>query len=1227
MNIKKRVFSRGQITPFIIIGLVVLIIISASLYLSSISRKAPFELKEDEVTGPKLESTLSLYVQECIRKEANGPLVMLGMQGGTLAPSDADSLYYNRTKVKYMCYAEGLDPSLTCVNSMLTKEQMEYELSAELDRRLRKCINLNEFRRFVSDITSGEMSVQVTIAKDDIVVEVHYPVSMKLKDSEIDVSDFSSTLDYPLGRLYSASQIALNDEIRQDYFDIDRWMDDNGADVMIEKHRPYPDTVYILRKNNYTFQFSIQGIASAGQYVGAKKNYYGCCINARDSLCFKNTDPLRCVELQGEYNPNAGCSCTIPYEAKDQCFYDYCYDCNDIGKKNGESWCIYDTITGKGNDYVGSRHYKQSCVNGTVYTEECKDYREELCTEREEEAGTQQSKETIAKAVCRPNRWYSCSQCDSEQCCDDGRYRDCYWDSSLGTDKKCMPQVPPGLRFWENEGADICLRGNQQKRCEGLSCPQQWLDSAAAYCYKQGDCGNYRNINDALASGGFYDTDILNDASDSAYPPAGLNRGVDANNTPWRLSLPFERDYPSIISSGKEKVNPLSLFVSTLSNFFDELSKIEPSAYANPFVNRKKIEITDFSICNLWNAPSRFNDCSICSSDPEKPCSEYRCMSLGESCMFEMKEGMPSCGRMFSNDFVGPIVDADKDAMKGYTLERSYLGPYWGYTIQEPVKPHKPFTFAIKTDEDTKCTMSLTPRIGNYSLQTVVLGDSVFRKEHNITIRMPPRLAVPGKLLNAINFTPARNARSLIYNIRGVLDSIANNLGNGLSMYSRITGKDFMDQVSPKADRISNLIRTMTSDIDNVVSALLDQFDNGGYYVFFDCTDRAGNRNKDQIFIRFTVDANYADNEPPVIVQAEPKNNGRISPSANSTTLKIYVDEPAECRYDSYDTDYTSMANSFSCPALGYETSPVAGGTYECTTDIMLPNQDNYLFIRCADNPGKTDEYILRLSGSGNDSIQLDGIENFTANISYASPLDYIRISGNELDVPAGMLDRLSFSTNLSEVNLNIYIDDMKQCRISSEEKSFEDMETVFSDCQISDDVMKGVYRCSVILYTRLPEQAEQNIENNISDNASNADQISMNMTDAEQEMHNVNGLYYIKCRDSSNTSRNINSESYIYKLSKAEELQITELRPSGVLNTTIADLSVRVSGDIMQSGIQCGYNDDPYSYLIMPRSGKDAFKVGLPELEEFKEYSYYVECVDKYGSRTAKTLKFKAIK
>lgn len=108
----------------------------------------------------------------------------------------------------------------------------------------------------------------------------------------------------------------------------------------------------------------------------------------------------------------------------------YCKDLNCIGgKKNGEKWCIVDDMNavggkdlgksikteegGEGNKIlnqlgkpslpVGTRYGRQYCLNGKIYTEPCSDFKGETCSEGE----------------CTINPWSACFVDDLDDCDED----------------------------------------------------------------------------------------------------------------------------------------------------------------------------------------------------------------------------------------------------------------------------------------------------------------------------------------------------------------------------------------------------------------------------------------------------------------------------------------------------------------------------------------------------------------------------------------------------------------------------------------------------------------------------------------------------------------------------------------------------------------------------------------------------------------------------------------
>ncbi|MDD5331753.1 MAG: hypothetical protein PHE43_02945 [Candidatus Nanoarchaeia archaeon] len=138
-------------------------------------------------------------------------------------------------------------------------------------------------------------------------------------------------------------------------------------------------------------------------------------------------------------------------------------------KENGESWCVYEGPVGEGLDLVGSRHYRGLCINGEEIIEPGKDYREEFCIQQtvgEDVTDILSSlnvKTGFIEAGFRPNRYSDCSSCNdisncggecsgladpipesisgdavneaqlvccAQKCCSDSSSRDCYWDAA-----------------------------------------------------------------------------------------------------------------------------------------------------------------------------------------------------------------------------------------------------------------------------------------------------------------------------------------------------------------------------------------------------------------------------------------------------------------------------------------------------------------------------------------------------------------------------------------------------------------------------------------------------------------------------------------------------------------------------------------------------------------------------------------------------------------------------
>lgn len=187
---------------------------------------------------------------------------------------------------------------------------------------------------------------------------------------------------------------------------------------------------------------------------------------------------------------------------------------NEQSYKHGESWCVYDDAgtTNQSNNAVGSRFYKHICVNGEEVLEQCADFRQEECIQDK----ITTSLGDFSQAACRVNRWQDCVVQTNKLDCENSDKRDCAWkegvslasnSSAKASDKNsgaCVPQISPGLKFWDgSEAQSICAQANAKcivtfekglfsgEKCVGnCDClTDEWTKQRNDVCMALGDCG------------------------------------------------------------------------------------------------------------------------------------------------------------------------------------------------------------------------------------------------------------------------------------------------------------------------------------------------------------------------------------------------------------------------------------------------------------------------------------------------------------------------------------------------------------------------------------------------------------------------------------------------------------------------------------------------------------------------------------------------------------------
>ncbi|MBN2457946.1 hypothetical protein JXB31_02330 [Candidatus Woesearchaeota archaeon] len=721
--------KRGQITLFIVLGIALIAAVAFGYYLFTSTQDTDIP---SDVEGA---DTITDFVQTCITQVAEPLIFEIAEKGGSLKPDS--NVSYDNTRLNILAYYES---GFGYRNNMLSRDEIEAELEEEFEERIKLCTNLDPYQEQGFKVTKGEPEADFTVGNNSVFIRLSYPIGLERGESVKNVKDFSASIAIPLGRLYAASIDIVNAEASDGYFNKEDFMLEQGGCIMVEKHKPYPDTIYELKhylpdfRRMLVFNFAIKGVDTVGKEVIRYKQG-GCCIR-EDGLCFKNVEKSLC-KSPNRYVDSAACTCEKYIEPtvegccennyncqlttendclamggvfhKDdlRCLNAHCInlDCSNVydyvdnnytggSRKHGDSWCSYESMVGNGKDYVGSRHYLHSCINGVEYVEECRDYREELCAE--------DSAEEFGKyyrvSGCRLNRWYDCNEQTTQSDCEDTLVRDCSWADYIWTEMKCHPTVSPGFKFWEDDAKDICNVASMTKDFYGNNFPVSWGHSALLYCQRSGDCGNYRNIADELTTLGYYNQDITPEFWaywDDGYVKRGDEFVLHADIT--NTNIESSANIPHGAGSGD-------------------------------------------AICDQWLAPT-VNMCSLCSASLVHPCTEYKCRSLGRNCVYSDGE----CTLDSISAFDLPEVYL-KEIQSGYDYIEGYNDYYGGteYNITPRLHPYQPISFVIETSKPTRCKLSMyPPGYGTggtslpISLPEIMLNDYSYKTEYDVTMRLP----------------------------------------------------------------------------------------------------------------------------------------------------------------------------------------------------------------------------------------------------------------------------------------------------------------------------------------------------------------------------------------------------------------------------------------------------------------------------------------------------------
>ncbi len=293
--------------------------------------------------------------------------------------------------------------------------------------------------------------------------------------------------------------------------------------------------------------------------------------------------------------------------------------------------------------------------------------------------------------------------------------------------------------------------------------------------------------------------------------------------------------------------------------------------------------------CLPWEPKLGGSSCEECNKDPLRPCSEYRCKSLGQACqLLNPKTDKAQCAWVSKGDVQSPTIQEWGNALKPGTLQ---------YTPNNALRPGARGVKIISTQTDDNCLPAFT------DLQFGILTNE------------PAQCKV--------DYNRSLNFDSMQYYF-------------GESNYYEYNHTQRMRLPAPDSE-------------DTDLSPLLQN--DGTFAMFVRCRDANGNVNEDEYSINFCVSAG-PDTTPPIIEGTSLEDGSPVRFGADTVPIEVYTNEPATCKWSINDKDYAEMENALRCAENAAQINADLQYTCAGNLTGIQNNVNKEFYFRCVDQPG-----------------------------------------------------------------------------------------------------------------------------------------------------------------------------------------------------------------------------------------------------------------------------------
>ncbi len=885
-------------------------------------------------------------------------------------------------------------------------------------------------------------------------------------------------------------------------------------------------------------------------------------------------------------------------------------------KKNGESWCIYDTFPGHARDAVGSRHFRHICVNGEEMVEPCRDFREEICVQgimHNEPAKTAFESFGVTgdyvEAACRDSRWEDCFACNSQRscggdcsgkgadccvkkCCEDVAVRDCFFlkaGIAVGITGVCVPDVPPGFAFWNREPEQLSSTtktGTGQKLATKLSSEETSSKTTTPTGAAVSTAAGTSTITGVGGGSGSSVCTQANQECTVSWHRGGMSRIFAVDD--WECVKNCHCTEHSWIVAG----NTLCKSMGDCGAYFNILGKITTDGYANTASAERK-----------WFKGSKLKESEVGDwktlSQPSKKEKDEESSGIlggGKFTEFFKQAGLPLGVMVATGVYTGFATGWTKGKFtEGMFGGLSTIGNAFGWLFKLGKEPAGNIisnwgaTYGVRTFSSGSTVGKNTPLTEGEALKFFKGDKELLAKSKDIVpsttdegmykvvtekgMKVPEGQTITTQSSSAMsNVMGALNTLMWLYTIYQFVDVfLAQDKSETYHMTCDVWqapagGKDCekcnednnnkpcSEYRCKSLGKLCSLVNLGTSE-----EKCINMHPN-------DVNSPIITPWKDVLAKGFTITEITDEGNKGF------KLNQKLKPF-QAITLGLKTDEPAQCKFGSeHSVDFEQKTAFFGEAVYTYDHQITLTLPSDLTTPeaLKLTNGGNYnIYIRCKDASGNKNsrDYFIRFSIEPAPDLTAPVIERTSVENGAYAPY------------------------NVNSTSFSVYTNEPADCRWNFNDTEFDLMDRKFTcaDSGFSlSSIYYGLYECKTDLLIN-----------------------SEGVTD-----------YYFKCKD---RKGNVNTESYLFSLRSTKILMIDSTGPSGTLYQSDAELRVITSGGAKEGEARCGYANSDVPFLSMIEFFETNSTIHRqPLILDKGDYFYYVMCRDIAGNEAYSNMTFK---